>query len=300
MKLLITGAWNYTDNDIRQLELLGYNCVFHQSEKEPLSQNCFDVDGVICNGLFLYNDAGAFHNLKFVQLTSAGLDRIPIEYFKKKKIKVFNAAGVYSTPIAEFVLSSILDLYKRKFVFYENQKKQIWAKQRDLLELNGKTICIVGCGNVGSACAKLFKAFGCFVLGVDLIPFDSNLFDSVVSIKDIKDHIGKADVVVLTLPLTEDTRNLFDISMFTQMKRSSILINVARGGIVNNDDLSQALNKKLITAAILDVFETEPLSSESPLWNMDNLIIYPHNSYVGDGNNARLAKLIKHNLEGQL
>ena len=300
MKLLITGAWKHTEKEIAQLERLGYKCVFHQNEKNKLPQEYFEVDGVICNSLFQYNDAKLFKNLKFVQLTSAGLDRIPLDYFNSKGIKVFNASGVYSIPIAEFVISSILDLYKKKFVFYENQKHHIWEKQRDLLELSGKTICIIGCGSVGKECAKRFKAFDCTVLGVDLKSFENNLFDEIVVISSAGEYIKKADVVVLTLPFTAETKGMFDLQMFEQMKKASIIVNVARGAIVNTNDLIYALQSNLVGGAILDVFEEEPLKSDSLLWDMNNVIVTPHSSFAGDGNTNRLNELIISNLRKQI
>ena len=296
MKLLITGAWKYKPQDIAEIERLGFQCCFHQDENKPVSKDLFDVDGIICNGLFLYNDVQKFKNLKFVQLTSAGLDRIPVDYFNGNGIRIMNAAGVYSIPIAEFVISSVLDFFKKKQLFYESQKDHKWIKQRDVLELNGKTICIIGCGNVGKECARLFKSFNCRILGVDLFSFDSPLFDSLSPIERIKDSLQVADVVILTLPLTNETRGLFNSSMLKYMKSTTILVNVSRGGIVDTNNLIDALYNKRIGGAILDVFEEEPLNQNSPLWDFDNVLIYPHNSFVGEGNNERLSKLILSNL----
>lgn len=300
MKLLITGAWKHSTNDIAELEKLGYECFFHQNESDPLDEEFYDVEGVVCNGLFLYNSVKSFRNLKFIQLTSAGLDRLPMDYIRSIDIKVFNATGVYSIPIAEFVVASVLDFFKKKNIFYDNQKKHEWLKQRDILELNGKTICIVGCGNIGKECAKLFKAFNCKILGVDLFASNSLLFDSILPIENIASHLQMADVVILTLPLTNETRWLFNLSMLKKMKNTAILVNVSRGGVVETNDLIEAIKNKEIGGAILDVFDEEPLSPSSPLWDLDNVFIYPHNSFIGDGNEHRLSRLIISNLEKQL
>ena len=297
MKLLITGAWKYSSQDIENLQVLGFECFFHNNENDPLPKEFYDADGIICNNLFLFNDVAHFKQLQFVQLTSAGLDRAPLDYFKSNGVKVFNAAGVYSIPISEFVISSVLDLYKKKFAFYENQKKHIWEKQRDLLELNSKTVCIIGCGNIGKECAKRFKAFGCIVQGVDLQPFKHEFFDDIFSIDNISSVLSNVDIVVLTLPLTDKTRDLFNRTLFNSMKQTAILVNVSRGGIINIVDLISALNDKTISGATLDVFDEEPLNIDSPLWNMSNVIITPHNSFVGDGNNKRLSEVILQNLE---
>ena len=301
MKLLITGAWKFSNNDIKFLKTLGFDCYFQKDETIPLQKEMFDVEGVICNSLFLYNDARCFKKLKFVQLTSAGLDRIPLDYFKSNNIKVFNAAGVYSIPIAEFVMSSVLDVYKKKFEIYEQQKKHEWKKQRDACELSNKVICIVGCGSIGKECAKRFKAFGCKVLGIDICSFSSDLFDKIFAISEIEKIISLADVIVATLPLTNETRGMFNFSFFKKMKkRSPIFVNVARGELVVTSDLIKALENKMIGTAILDVFDTEPLPFNSPLWEMKNVFVSPHNSYISDLNIKRLTTLILANLKSFL
>lgn len=296
MNLLITGAWNNALEKIPELESLGHNISFIQFEKEKLACNYDWVEGVICNGLFLYHDIEKFKNLKFIQLTSAGLDRVPLDYIKSHNIKLFNAHGVYSIPMAEFAVSGILDFYKRKKDFFENQKKRIWQKQRDLLELSGKTVCVIGCGSVGGECAKRLKAFDCKVIGVDLLVKDFDYFDKVYGLVDVKSAVSVSDIVILTLPLTQETRNMFNHKLFSVFKDNTLLVNIARGGIVNTDALLKALSTKLM-GAVLDVFEDEPLELSSPLWDMDNVIITPHNSFVSDKNNERLSEIIFDNLK---
>ena len=112
-------------------------------------------------------------------MTSAGLDRVPVGYINEKGIKLFNAKGVYGIPMAEYAVCGVLQLYKNTEFFYKNQQKGVWQKNRNLLELYGKTVCIFGCGNVGQECAKRFKAFGCKVIGLDISPYESDLFDYI-------------------------------------------------------------------------------------------------------------------------
>ena len=170
MKLLITGAWNCTNDQLNQIESMGHSVLFMQNEKDVLPCAYEEVEGVVCNGLFLSHPIEKFSNLRFIQLTSAGFDRVPMEYVKTHGIEIHNARGVYSIPMAEFALCGVLQLYKQSRFFLENQKQGRWEKHRGILELYGKTVCIVGCGNVGTECAKRFQAFGCNVLGVDLFP----------------------------------------------------------------------------------------------------------------------------------
>ncbi len=294
MNILITGAITLNENFKKNILDLNNNILFQQHEKDELICDYSWVEGVICNSLFLYHDITKFKNLKYIQLTSAGYDRVPLDYITKNNIKIYNAKGVYSIPMAEFVISSVLQIYKQNRFFNDNQKKHIWEKNRNLLELFGKNVCILGCGNVGTECAKRFKAFECNVYGVDINIYQNKYFDEIINIKSLNEILPKGDIVVLTLPLTSLTKHLFDKNKFNLMKENAILINISRGAIINTDDLINYSSK--LNAIILDVFEEEPLNENSPLWNMSNVIITPHNSFVGENNNARLYKLILNNL----
>lgn len=296
MNLLITGAWQETEKYIEAIEKMGHQVQFLQYEKYELPCEYEWVEGIIGNGIFLSHPIEQFTSLRYIQLTSAGFDRVPMDYVKAHGIEIHNARGVYSIPMAEFALCGVLQLYKQSKYFHENQKARKWEKHRGLLELNGKTVCIVGCGSVGTECAKRFRAFGCSVTGVDIKPYQNELYDAMLPLDSLDDALTRADVTVLTLPLTEDTRRLINEDRFTVMKHGSVLVNIARGAIIDTDALITALNTHL-GGAVLDVFEEEPLDESSPLWNMDNVIITPHNSFVSDGNHARMLDVIMNNLE---
>ncbi len=295
MKLLVTGAWKCTQEQLNTLRDFGHDIVLMQNERESLPCNYEDVEGVICNGLFLYHDIKKFVSLRFIQLTSAGFDRVPMEYVQSQGIEIRNARGVYSIPMAEFAISGVLQLYKQSRFFYENQKSGTWEKHRGLLELFAKTVCIVGCGNVGTECAKRFNAFGCKVIGVDLFPRTDENYNCIYALTELDETLAMADVVVLTLPLTDETRYMMNEKRFSLMKNGSVLVNIARGAVVDERALLKALDEKL-AGAVLDVFEEEPLSSNNVLWGQENVIITPHNSFVGDGNEERLYQVIINNL----
>ena len=266
---------------------------FLQFEKDEVI-NPEIYDAVVCNGLFLYNDIKKFTNLKHIQLTSAGYDRIDTDYCKEKGIKLYNARGVYSVPIAEWAVLKILELYKKSARFYENEKKHIWEKEREIFELFEKTAVIVGCGSIGTEIAKRLKAFGVKIVGVDIFKPDEN-YDEYFDIKDINESLKKADIVISTLPLTEDTVELFNKEKFDLMKENAVFCNFSRGKVVNEEDLISALREKSIYGAILDVFYDEPLNENSPLWDMENVIVTPHNSFVGEGNQKRMFEVILKN-----
>ena len=291
MNLLITGAWQGAKEHFEEIEKLGHKVVFLQQEKGELPVTEEWVEGVICNGFFLHHPIERFVNLRYIQLTSAGFDRVDLKYIKENEIAIKNARGVYSIPMAEFVLARVLEQYKRLETFREQQKEKTWNKIRDLLELFDKRVLIIGCGSVGTECAKRFKAFGCEVVGVDVIPRMDINYSCMVGLEKVDDELENADVIVLTLPLTDETRGLIDRKRLKLIKRNGILVNIARGAIIEKGALEEWDG-----IAILDVFEDEPLNQFSSLWNKENFFITPHNSFIGENNNDRLNKVIIKNL----
>lgn len=297
MKLLITGALRCTEEQLEKLKALGCEILFHQDERAKLPKEFKEADGVICNGLFLYNNIDEFKNLRYIQLTSAGLDRVPLDKIKERNIKLYNARGVYSVPMAEFVLGGVLSLFKRLNDFYENQKQRAWVKDREIKELSGSTVCIIGTGSVGTECAKRFKAFDTTVLAADIVKPVSEYYDEYFTMDKLPEALLKSDIVVLTLPLNDSTKHLFNKDLFKKFRKESILVNIARGAVVNEPDLIEALQTGILGGALLDVFEAEPLSESSPLWNIKNVIVTPHNSFASPNNGKRLFEAVYNNLK---
>ena len=290
MNLLVTGAWTDAKAHISELEAMGHTVCFLQYEKDNLPCEYSWVEGVVCNGLFLSHPIEQFTNLRYIQLTSAGFDRVDMDYVKVHGIEIHNARGVYSIPMAEFAVCGVLQLYKQAAFFRENQKQHIWEKHRGLLELSGKKVLIVGCGSVGNECAKCFAAFGCEIFGVDLFPREDSLYSVIQPLEQLNESLSQADIVVLTLPLTEQTKHLMNEERFNLMKDGATLVNIARGAIIDTEAMLNHIDR--LTGAVLDVFEEEPLSEDSPLWDKQNIILTPHNSFVGEGNDDRLRESI--------
>ncbi len=305
MELLITGAWKNAKDNIEEIKEKGHRVHFLQFEKDELPCPAGQIEGVICNGLFLYHNIEEFHNLRYIQLTSAGFDRVPMDYIRKHDISIYNAGEVYGIPMAEFAIAGVLSIYKKTGLFRENQRLHKWEKQRDLLEINGKTVCVFGCGNVGRECAKRFGAFGARVVGVkkNAVPEESLAlyreygFEKIVLFEDSVGELACSDIVISTIPISEENRHFFNAAVFSAMKRGALFVNISRGGVVDTEDLITALISGQLSGAVLDVYEEEPLSENSKLWDMESVILTPHNSFVGDGNQGRLWNLIKTNIQ---
>lgn len=297
MNILLTGAWQDAKQNIEIIEGMGHNVIFMQFEKDELPCEYSWVEGAICNGLFLSHSIEKFTNLKYIQLTSAGYDRVPLDYIKKHNIDIYNACGVYSIPMAEYAVASVLQLYKNFTFFHDNQKNKLWKKDRSLQELYGRTVCIIGCGSVGTECAKRFKAFGCKVIGVDISLKIDDAFDKKVHLEYLDTMLAQANIVILTLPLTKETYHMFNKKRFLFLKSDVVFVNISRGAIVDTQALVEFFSDNELQArAILDVFDDEPLSQSSALWEMKNIFITPHNSFIGNANDERLSDLILSNL----
>ncbi|MCU6769991.1 hypothetical protein OCV73_13700 [Barnesiella propionica] len=300
MNLLLTGAYSFTPGQIESFQALGYKTLFVQDERVPLEIDTSTIDCVVCNNLFLYNKIEDFKSLKFIQLTSAGLDRVPLDYIKSHEIDLHNARGVYSIPMAEWALLKILEIYKDSLHFMQAQNNRKWLKERNIMELSGRTASVVGMGSVGKEVARRLKAFGVKILGIDIFEIKEDYVDRFFHINDIDKALSLSDIIVLTLPLTGQTRYLINKERLNSMRQDAVIINISRGAVIQETALIDALNTGKFRGVALDVFEQEPLESNSPLWSMKNVFISPHNSFISDKNNERLFRLMYDNLKNYI
>lgn len=300
MNLLLTGCFKYTGEQMEALRSLGYTVYFMQQEKEELPLDAAEVDATVCNGLFLSHDIDNFSRLKLIQLTSAGFDRVPVDKIKERGIELYNARGVYSTPMAEWAVFRVLEHYKQGWFFRKEQEEGRWTKHRGLREVAGIKVAVVGAGNVGQEVAKRFQAFGAETTGFDIHTNETEGFDQMALTETLCERVGEFDVVVITAPLLPSTRGLISCKVLSSMKEGAVLVNIARGGLIDEKAMCAVLAERKELFAALDVFETEPLAEDSPLWNLENVAVSPHNSFVSDGNNARMFAVIYNNLKNYL
>lgn len=294
MNVLVTGAFQLNSEELAALESAGHKVFTRPDERAPVEQP-ERYEAVVCNGLFLYNPIERFTNLRLIQLTSAGLDRVPLDYIRTHDIELHNAAGVYSIPMAEFAVCGILQLYKQSRFFAANQAQHKWEKHRGLLELSGKRACILGCGDVGREIAKRLKAFGCHVTGVNRTVRVLPDFDAVLPLDKLAETAAACDILVCCIALTPKTRGIVSEEIFDCLHDGAVFVNVARGALSDEAALTKWLQSG--GHAVLDVFEEEPLLETSPLWDMENVLLTPHNSFVGEGNRTRLWKCIQEALD---
>jgi phosphoglycerate dehydrogenase-like enzyme len=241
--------------------------------------------------------------LKWIQLTSAGADRLVDRGLFQSGIAVTTASGIHVTPIGEYVLGVMIMLAKGWPHLFRAQEKREWARLAPK-ELEGKTVGVVGLGSVGQEVARLTKLLGMRVLGMRRsgVPLESGeyLVDEIFGPLDLLHVLSQSDYVVLALPLTEETHHLMGELAFQSMKPSAYLINVSSGAVVDEAALVRALKVGLIAGAGLDVFESEPLPPESELWRLHNVIISPHIAGETPHYNERAVALFCENLRRYL
>ena len=296
MKTLVTGVFPLDAYRREAMEALGLELTFHQDERTPV-EHPEQYEAVICNGLFTFQDIAAFEKLKYIQLTSAGMDRVPMDYIKAHGIEIQNAAGVYSIPMAEWTVMRLLELYRNVAAMMENQRDRRWEKDRGWLELTDRTACIVGFGAYGMETAKRLKAFGMTILAANRSRKESPWVDQWYPLDRLDEALAQADAVILAIALTEETRELMNRERLGKMKPNAVLINAARGWLVDEDALLEAIEAGNLSGAALDVFRTEPLPDTSPLWRSPKVLVSPHNSFVGNHNQNRLTDIVLNNLK---
>jgi len=239
-------------------------------------------------------------NLRWIQATGAGVDGLLFPELVESDVIITNASGVHPIPIAEHTFALILAITRGLIKSFEGKNRKEWLHNEVFIdELYGKTIGIIGYGRIGQGIAKLAKGFGMRVIGLKRDPGKKvEVEPDVLLGKDSLDTLLKeSDIVVIIVPLTEETYHMIGERELKLMKPTGILINVARGKVVDESALIKALKERWIFSAGLDVFETEPLPPESELWELDNVVITPHIAGLNPHYTDRLLDIFIRNLQ---
>lgn len=217
-------------------------------------------------------------NIKWIQASSAGMDRHMYPALRDSDVFLTNAAGLYGPHVADQAFALLLGLARGIHHAVRNQDKHQWGGGKSpMIEVDGFKIGIVGMGGIGMQMAKRAKGFDMHVIAVDAYRTEKpENVDELMPIEQLANMMSRVDVVMIACPLTEETRGLINASNLSVMQPTAFFINVARGPIVNEPELIEVLQARKIAGAGLDVTEIEPLPAESPLWELDNVIITPH------------------------
>jgi phosphoglycerate dehydrogenase-like enzyme len=244
-----------------------------------------------------FNDArlAAAPKLRWIQTMTTGTDALERARTLRRDIVITNMRGIHGPQMSEMAFLYMLNLSRRFAQTLDNQRNHRWQRW-DQVRLAGKTVLIVGTGLVAEALAPRCKAFGMTVLGVSRTPRTLPHFDRVEGYDAIKALAAQADFLVLIAPYSKVTHHLVNAELLNVMKKSACVLNLARGSLCDEAALIDALKTKRIAGAGLDVFNSEPLPADSPLWDMDNVIITPHVAGSSDDNLSLQWPIIEGNL----
>jgi phosphoglycerate dehydrogenase-like enzyme len=276
---------------------------FEVRDSAALEGRLGDADVLVISGLWRNDLLPRAKRLRFIQSIGAGTDQFSRDALAQHGVRLASARGVNARAVSEHVMALVLALSRRLPEARDNQAEHVWrgmigdlARRED--ELGGKTLLIVGLGQIGGRLAQLAKAFDMRVIGIRRDPHAGRGHaDAVHAMAELKSLLPQADVVALTCPLTAETERLIDADALGRMKPSAYLVNAARGRVVDEPALIDALARRQIMGAAIDVTVEEPLPPESPLWAMDHVLITPHTAGETRRYEDNVLAIMQENLE---
>ncbi len=295
MKTLIT--YKFTDDKLKKIEDLGYDVILEPERSLRLTEENKDIDILVTSEGFDKINLDDFPKLKWIQLLTTGVNQVPKDKILSRDILLSNNKLGYNIPIGEWIVLKILEMAKNSKGFYRQQEEKNWNMVFDLNEIYGKTVGFLGTGDIAKEASKRLKGFGVNIIGINSSGKPTEGFNESYSIDEAHRVIGDFDYMVITLPYTKDTHGLVDHDFLSKLKDGVRLVNIARGTIIDEKALIEALESGKVTGAALDVFEKEPLPKDSPLWTMDKVIVTPHNSWNSEMFEERRFQMLYENLK---
>lgn len=282
-----------------------------RSRKEPhfevrsldeLKARASEADVIVASGMWRNELIGAAPRLRFVQSVSAGTDQFDKPAFAAAGIRLASAQGGNERAVSEHAMALILALTRQIHLARDNQTARHWRpmigdRGRREDELGGKTLVIVGLGRIGLRLAGLASAFGMRVIGVRRRPGPESGIDAIMAPDRLGEALAQADIVALTCPLTPETEGLIGKTALASMRPGALLINVARGRVVDEAALLETLRAGRIAGAGLDCFHDEPLPPDSPFWALPNVVVTPHSAGETRAYEANVVDILIDNLD---
>ncbi len=243
----------------------------------------------------------ASDHLKWVQSISAGVDTLPLDKFAEKEILVSNGSGIHSESIAEHIMGIILGYSRGLFQAQRAQVAKKWLGSNVHYQpLENQKVLIIGTGKIGKMVAKKATGFDMECYGINTSGHPVDGFKQTYPLEELSEIVSEMTIVVNILPLTEETKGLFNGELFKKFNRQAVLINVGRGASLKTDELVVALKEGRLAFAALDVFEEEPLPYDSPLWEMDNVLLTSHIAGLTPDFQNKLMKIFLDNLQSYM
>ena len=302
MKIVLTDAQTVLDNlvDVEALKEFGEVTQYGLLKYEEVAEKIADADIVVCNKTLLDSHALRIaKNLKYIGLFATGYNNIDIDYCKENNIAVCNAGSYSTNAVAQHTFALILEHFNHTSSYNQFVQDGQWKRSKTfspfvfpLNELAGKTIGIVGFGNIGRAVAKIANAFEMNVIAYNR----SKKECENVSFVGLEELLEKSDIVSVHCPLNKDSENMFNKETFAKMKNGALFVNTARGGVMNEKDLHEALTSEHLGGACIDTLSVEPMEEDCILMNTKNCIITPHIAWAPVETRQRLMSIVVGNI----
>lgn len=290
-----SSSWSDGDALAAQLTDRLPNLDLRMAETPPESEQLISDAEIVLTGRLGADLLDHADELRWAQAISSGVDFYDFDLLREADVSLTNAAGVHAQPIAEQVLGYMLTFERQLHHAHDNQRDRLWSRFSGG-ELRGKTVGIVGVGAIGGRVAELTSAIGMDVIGTKRDTSSApDAVDEIYSPDELYDVLSASDYLVVACPLTEETRGLIGREELGVLPADSVLVNIARGSVVDQDALVRALQYRSIRGAALDVFEEEPLPEDSLLWELPNAVLTPHMAGSSPHKTERLAELFADN-----
>jgi glycerate dehydrogenase len=308
MKIVVLDAFAMNPGDLswEQLKNIGDTEIYDRSLPEESIKRVADAEIILTNKALVNKDImEAAPNLKYIGVMATGYNVVDITEAHKRNIVVTNVPAYSTASVAQLTFAFILELANHTALYAQSVKNGDWVRSKDfsyhlkpIMELQNKTLGIIGFGQIGQNVAKIALAFGMRIISSHKHPERDKM--EGVTFVDEKTCFKEADIVSLHCPLTQDNFEFVNKQLLATMKPKAFLVNTSRGGLVNENDLAEALNHETITGAALDVLSTEPPSANNPLLHAKNCLINPHVAWATFESRTRLMDVVVNNIESFL
>ena len=304
MKIVVLDAFAMNPGDLNweALSQFGETEIYERSSLGETEKRIAGADIVLTNKSILNDELiSAAPNLKYIGVMATGYNIVDITAARTRNIIVTNVPSYSTASVAQLTFAFILELTNHTALYAESVKNGDWVKSKDfsyhlkpIMELQDKTLGIIGFGQIGKAVATIAIAFGMKVIASHKHPERDRM--EGVKFVDEKTCFSEADIISLHCPLNARNKNFVNQRLLEMMKSSAFLINTSRGGLINEQDLADALNNKRIAGAALDVLSTEPPSANNPLLHAENCLITPHIAWATFESRTRLMEVLVNNI----
>jgi len=308
MKIVVLDAFAMNPGDLswEQLKNIGDTEIYDRSLPEESVKRVSDAEIILTNKALVNKDIiEAAPNLKYIGVMATGYNVVDITEAHKRNIVVTNVPAYSTASVAQLTFAFILELANHTALYAQSVENGDWVRSKDfsyhlkpIMELQNKTLGIIGFGQIGQNVAKIALAFGMKVISSHKHPERDKM--EGVAFVDEKTCFTEADIVSLHCPLNQDNFEFVNKQLLASMKPKAFLINTSRGGLVNENDLAEALNHEIIAGAALDVLSTEPPSANNPLLHAKNCLINPHVAWATFESRTRLMKTVVNNVKAFL